>query len=216
MQCSAAADLSGRLSASPPTAIVRGFEQTVSDEDLLRLCARGERDALRELTKRYQTPIYRFLVRLMGSHEDAEEAAIDVFVRVWQHAGRFQYRARVATWLYRIAVNIARDAHSRKKARPQQPWPEDNQLEHLAVGSAETDALNELDREQKSAALHKALKSLHPNDRTILVLYYLEDREYEEIQEITGLSYTVLKTRLARARKRLRDQLGSADEGADI
>ncbi len=186
-----------------------GSEQSLSDEDLLRLCAEGESAALRELTRRYQGPLYRFLARLMGSEEDAEEAALEVFVRAWRNAPRFQYRAKVATWLYRIAVNIARDAHSRKQARPKEVWIESNELQHLSVGSAEEDALRRVQRQEQSASLRQALEKLSPDDRLILVLYYLEDREYEEIQEITGLSYTVLKTRLARARRRLRNWMES-------
>lgn len=202
-----------RMGSAVSTRMARGYspgsEQSLSDEDLLRLCAEGESAALRELTRRYQGPLYRFLARLMGSEEDAEEAALEVFVRAWRNAPRFQYRAKVATWLYRIAVNIARDAHSRKQARPKEVWIESNELQHLSVGSAEEDALRRVQRQEQSASLRQALEKLSPDDRLILVLYYLEDREYEEIQEITGLSYTVLKTRLARARRRLRNWMES-------
>ena len=180
----------------------------LTDEDLLRRCAGGDGLSLEELTRRHQAPIYRFLLRMLGSPEDAEEAALDVFVRAWQHAGRFQYRAKVATWLYRIAVNIARDIHSRKRSRPQEPWPENDDLIGMSVGSAETDAILNLERNLSSQKLRTALQSLSESDRLILVLYYLEDRDYDEIQAITGLSYTVLKTRLARARKRLRIFMG--------
>lgn len=185
--------------------------QTASDEDLLRLCASGENAALEELVRRYRTPLYRFLARLLGSAEDAEEAALDVFVRAWQHAPKFQYRAKVATWLYRIAVNIARDMHSRKKARPQETRPDSYELSQAAIGSAEDDALLRLHREEQSKTLERALNRLNESDRLILVLYYLEERDYDEIQAITELSYTVLKTRLARARRRLKTLLESHD-----
>jgi RNA polymerase sigma-70 factor (ECF subfamily) len=204
MQSSLLLEVDNRVSASGPIDRLRGDTQNLSDEDLLRLCGQGESRALEELVRRYQAPIYRFLVRMMNSPEDAEEAALDVFVRAWQHAGRFEYRAKVATWLYRIAVNIARDMHSRKKARPQEAWPESYELAHMSIGSAEEDALGQLDREDTSRVLQRALNRLSDSDRLILVLYYFEEREYDEIQAITKLSYTVLKTRLARARRRLR------------
>jgi RNA polymerase sigma-70 factor (ECF subfamily) len=188
--------------------------QTASDEDLLRLCATGDNTALEELVRRYRTPLYRFLARMLGSAEDAEEATLDVFVRAWQHAPRFQFRAKVATWLYRIAVNIARDMHSRKKARPQETRPDSYELSQAAIGSAEDDALERLQREERSKALEQALRKLGDTDRLILVLYYLEERDYEEIQAITELSYTVLKTRLARARRRLKTLLESQDSDA--
>ncbi len=187
-----------------PGGYVPGYESDLTDEALLKLCADGESSALRELVRRYQGPIFRFLARMMGSDEDAEDAALEVFVRAWKNAPRFQYRAKVATWLYRIAVNIARDAHSRKKVRPKEVWLEDAELRYLSVGSAEEDALKQVSRDIQGQALRRALGRLSEDDRLILVLYYLEDREYEEIQAVTGLSYTVLKTRLARARRRLR------------
>lgn len=183
---------------------VSGPLTDVADEDLLRLAGSGRTAALDELTRRYQAQIYRLLLRLTGSPQDAEEATIDVFVRAWQHAGRFQYRAKVGTWLYRIAVNIARDVFSRKKARPQDPWPETEDIAYLGTGSAEDDALRVLEQQESSNALRNAIARLGEADRLLITLYYLEDRDYDEMQAATGLSYTVLKTRLARARKRLR------------
>ncbi len=186
----------------------------VSDEDLLRRCAQQDRDALRELTRRYQSALFGFLYRLTGSYEDAEEATLEVFLRAWNHAGRFQYRARVATWLYRIALNTARDLHSRKRARPQEPWPEDEEVAaSLSVGSAEEDALEALAREERAKQLRAAMDLLSASDRELIVLYYLQDNDYDEIQAVTGLSYTVLKTRLARARQRLRQHLERAQNG---
>lgn len=189
--------------------------QPLSDEALLRRCAGGDVRALQELTRRYQAPLYRFLARMMDSDDDAEEGVQDVFVRAWRNASRFQYRAKVGTWLYRIAVNIARDAHSRKKVRPREVWLESTELRHLSLDSAEDDALRNVEREDRTVALKRAMNRLGPDDRLILALYYLEDREYGEIQEITGLSYTVLKTRLARARRRLRDRMEAELEKVD-
>lgn len=194
----------GRARAALKTAREAG----VSDEDLLRRCAGGDASALEELVRRYQSQVFGLLYRLTGSYEDAEEATLEVFTRVWRTAPTFQYRARVATWLYRIAVNLARDLHSRKKARPQEPMPtEEEAPAYLSVESAEEQALDVVASEETACQLREALDALAPADRELIVLYYLEDRDYDEIRAITGLSYTVLKTRLARARQRLRRQL---------
>jgi RNA polymerase sigma-70 factor (ECF subfamily) len=183
----------------------------LSDEELLHLCAKGESAGLEELTRRYQAPIYRFLLRMLGSPEDAEEAALEVFVRAWRNADRFQYRARVFTWLYRIANNLARDIHARKTIRPPEMPLEEHSFALGEIGSAEEDALRGLEREEQSHLLLLALDRLSEGDRLLLALYYLEEREYEEIQAMTGLSYTVLKTRLMRARRRLRALLDAQE-----
>ena len=187
-----------------------------TDEELLARCARREQSGIEELTRRYQSPLYGFLYRLTGSPEDAEEATLEVFLKAWLNADRFQYRSRVSTWLFRIAVNIARDLHSRKKARPQEPWPEDEEAATaISTGSAEDDALEVLESAEKSRELHSALAKLSDSDRELIVLYYFHDYDYDEIREITGLSYTVLKTRLARARQRLRQHLERAQTGGN-
>jgi len=197
--------------ALPAEAVTTGSLRILTDDELIRLCARGEQSAITELARRYQTPIYRFLLRMTGSPEDAEECALDVFVRAWRNASRFEFRCRVGTWLYRIAANIARDAYSRRKCRPQEPWPDEHELARMATGSAEEDALAGLQRERLAKALTIALGKLKPIDRAVLILYYLEQRDYDEIQQITQLTYSVLKTRLARARKRLRVEMEKSE-----
>ena len=182
-----------------------------TDEDLLRDCAERRSGAIEEIVQRFQAPVYRLLLRMTGSPEDAEEGALDVFTRVWQHAPRFQYRSKVATWIYRIAVNIARDAHQRRKSRPQEPWPEGDLAERFSVGSAESDAIRSLSLREQRRSIDQALETLSETDRLVIVLYYIQELEYPEIQKITGLSYTVLKTRLARARQRLKHALEASE-----
>src|SRR5438105_4448312 len=104
MNCSALMDMDNRATSSTPRDGSRQDKRTLSDEALLRLCAEGESGALEEIVRRYQGPLYRLLARLLNSPDDAEDAVLSVFVRAWQNAPRFQYRAGVATWLYRIAV----------------------------------------------------------------------------------------------------------------
>ncbi len=186
-----------------PRVSVLQDRHSLTDEELLRLCARGEQTALEELVRRYQSPLARLLYRFVTSPEDVEEALLSVFLRVWQHAARFQYRSQVSTWLYRIATNVARDFHRQRK---KQVLNIKSQAAEQAVFSAdaEKEALHRLQRAEQAAGLQRALDRLHPTDRLLLVLYYYEQKDYEQIQAITQLSYTVLKTRLSRARQRLR------------
>jgi len=187
--------------------------QRLSDEDLLRLCASQENAAIQELVKRYQSPLTRFFARLLSSPEDVEEALLSVFLRAWQYAPRFQYRARVKTLLYRIALNIAYDVQRQAKRLHRQALS--LQLDQPQA-NAEEEALRKLEREEQATALKHALARLHPTDRTLLVLYYYEQMDYEQIQDIMQLSYTVLKTRLSRARRRLRQLLEEEGKEAGI
>ncbi len=182
--------------------------RTPSDTDLLKQIAAGSHPALQTLMQRYQKPIAHFLARYLDSADDAEQATLNVFVRVWEYAPRFQFRAKVSTWLFRIAVNIARDMHEYRQRRPQQaPIPTDDLLTSTLTGNAEEEALKRMDQSEQYQKLQIGLKNLPEMDRLLLVLYYFEEASYEEMHEISGLSYTVLKTRLSRARQRLRTQM---------
>lgn len=182
--------------------------QSLSDTDLMRQIASGQQEGLQELVRRYQQPVCRFLMRYLDSSDDAEQATLNVFIRVWEYAPRFQYRAKVSTWLFRIAVNIARDMHEHRQRRPQLvSYPAEDRLSSPMVGNAEDEVMRRMESDERFATIQNALKQLHETDRLLLILYYFEEATYEEMHEITGLSYTVLKTRLSRARQRLRTLL---------
>ena len=182
----------------------------LADTELLRLCAQEENSALEELTRRYQPALTRFMARLLYSREDIEEALLSVFLRVWQNAARFQGRASVKTWVYRIAINIVYDIQKKNKTRAHQAWNEQTE-QAAACGDAEAEALRRLEQDAQSQALERALLRLPAPDRMLLTLYYYEQMDYEQMQAVTELSYTVLKTRLTRARRRLR-QIVEAQE----
>ncbi len=203
-------------SADRPTLPSAVNVQSLSDEELLRLCAAEKSEAARELVRRYQGPLYRFMTRFLGPTDDAEQAVLNVFIRAWQSAPRFQFRSAVSTWLYRIATNLAHDMHVRQKSRPQEdPWNEGHGALGL-TGNVEEEALERLHREDKHRDLERALRKMSESDRLILILYYLEERSYEEIQEIAGVSYKVLKTRLTRARQRLRAVMDTESESTTL
>ena len=191
------------------------------DRRLLRRCSQGDPAALREIVARYQPRLYRFLGPLLESPEDAEEVALDVFLRVWQQAHRFEGRASVATWLYRIAANAARDRLRRRQGQARVAALAESQAAEDV--NAEETALNRMEGEETSRRLRQALHALRPEDRLLLVLYYQEELGYAEIGQITHLPAPVLKMRLLRARRRLRpllealapqeaETLGGADE----
>jgi RNA polymerase sigma-70 factor (ECF subfamily) len=180
------------------------------DRRLVQRCATQDSAALQEIVERYQSRLLRFLNRLLGSREDAEEAALDVFLRVWQQAHRFEGRASFATWLYRIASNVACDQQRRKTSQRRTESLEENTVGDrifLESVSIEEAVLNRLEQEERLKQVQKALQTLRVEDRLLLVLYYSEELGYEEISQITKHSYPILKMRLMRARRRLRTVL---------
>jgi RNA polymerase sigma-70 factor (ECF subfamily) len=178
------------------------------------------------LFERYEPLLTRFFVHSLGSREDAEEAVVDTFVRVWRGAPAYRGEASVRTWLYRIAHHIALDV---LRQRMRRPWAEAALLpaeeRDARLGGDPEDAdpaavlVAGFEREQDRTTLHQALSYLSPSDRTLIALYYFEGWSYGEIVAIRGESLPRVKGLLYRARQRLRAhflRLRNGDEDLDM
>ncbi|MBV9852267.1 MAG: sigma-70 family RNA polymerase sigma factor [Armatimonadetes bacterium] len=154
---------------------------------LVQRCARRDPAALREIVGRYQQRLYRFLLPILGSPEDTEEAVQDAFLRVWQQADRFERRASFSTWLYRIVANVAYDQLRRRKAQCRTTPLVDAAA--IGAGDAEEAALDRLERGERARRLREALQTLRAEDRLLLVLYYGEEMDYAQMGEVTRFPY---------------------------
>ncbi|MEJ5250835.1 MAG: sigma-70 family RNA polymerase sigma factor [Chthonomonadetes bacterium] len=181
-------------------------ERDREDEVWLEGCARGEPDYLRLLMERHGGGVLRFLERIVGNRSEAEELLTEVFLKVWQHAGRFGHRGLVRNWIYTIAANLARDVLRRRKVR--EPIAAES-LEMLGQepDPAGVDPLRETLGRERSEILQRSIDRLHPTDRMLIVLYHFQENSLEEIEQITGIPRNVAKSRLFRARRKLRDIL---------
>ncbi len=181
-------------------------------DQLLRRCQQGDESALDELVRLYQDRVYQLAYRALGDAALAQEATADAFLKVWNKAGQWRGQAGAATWIYQVAVRTVLDTR-RSRRRWWQRWsaplPEvvadgrPEPAEQLAHGEAQ---------QQQEQRLHEALAQLSQEDRVLIHLYYFEDRSLPEIETILGVGRATLKTRLARARQRLRDRLEQPDE----
>jgi len=141
---------------------------------------------------------------MMGSTADAEDVLQEAYVKAYRALveGRFDGRAKVATWLYRVVANTALDAMRRKAARP--TGSEDSPDDAPESGGAESHvALRELS---------DWLAELPPDQRVALVLKSVEGFSTPEIAEILGVSEGAVEQRLVRARAMLRKRRGNDDE----
>jgi RNA polymerase sigma-70 factor, ECF subfamily len=161
-------------------------------------------DDFTELVERHQTMVFRTLARLTGDREGLEDLAQEVFLRLFRALPHFRGQAQVSTFLYRIMVNLVNDEFRRRqKARRASPIEEEERtLEHSAPGPLEL-----LEQSQRQEAVEAALLRLDPRDRAILTLHYQEGRAYEEIAAILDAPLGTVKTRLYRARERLKVML---------
>jgi len=188
------------------------------NEELLELCKNQDQEALRVLLRRHERPVYSLLYRMLSSHEDAEEALAEVFVKVWRSAPGFKGQSKFTTWLYRIAANTARDCLRARKARPEvsieDAQPGDVEVAQRLSSPTPDPAVCVIEAEDR-ARIAAAVKQLSEEDRLLITLYHFQECDYTEMAEITGFAAGNLKVKLFRARQKLRKLCADEEKDRD-
>ena len=168
---------------------------TPSDEELLGRVGLGDKEALAVLFDRHKEALFRYLRGQVGEASMAEDLLQETFLRIWRTGPRLPPVSRAQGYLYRVALNLARD-HQRRR-RPVVPW--DPGLEE----DQPTDAPLMDDDVANREWLHEAIRRLAPAQQTVLGLHYFADRPVDEIAAILDVAPSTVKTRLHRAYRRL-------------
>lgn len=186
-----------------------GFERRepiLQDEELVRRFQRGETDAFDPLYRRYRDQALRMAYLITGSRSDAEDVVQETFVSCYRQLGRLREPSRFRPWLLRSLTRAAWRACC--KAGREEPVPE---FFESACGAGES-ALEPVLRRETADRLYRALRTLDPKRRTIVVLYYWDEMSVREIARVTGCLEGTVKSRLHSARTLLRQALEN-DEG---
>jgi RNA polymerase sigma-70 factor (ECF subfamily) len=174
---------------------------TDEDADLVALAKAGDRAAFEELVRRHADRLYAVVVRLVDDRHEAEEVTQEAFLRAWRGIARFKGDAQFSTWLYRIGVNEARRRASRR------PRARVASLEDEAIDPFDPRPAPERQAEHSDlrSALERAVRALHPDYRTPLILRDVEGLSTAEAAAIMGLGEAAFKSRLHRARLTVRN-----------
>lgn len=176
----------------------------LEEDECVARAQRGDVAAFSELVARYQNRIYRFLVRLTRSPDDALELTQETFLNAYQALAHWRPEARFTTWLFRIARNQAIDWLRRTK-RVEFVALEEGQDLHVADSGPTPEAA--LESTQRLQGLEWALARLPAEHREILLLREIEELSYEDIAEVLDIGMGTVKSRLARARARLMEKM---------
>ncbi|WP_438481375.1 RNA polymerase sigma factor [Oleiharenicola lentus] len=170
-----------------------------SDQADMLALQQGEALALNRLMARWEIPLRRFLFRYMQNEHDAMDLAQETFVRVYQHRSRFRTNAKFSTWLFQIALNLARDLARRQQHRRTES------LDAAANAIAPSPSVNSvLSDAEDVAAVRHAIADLPGELREVILLSEYEEKSHAEIAEIVGATPKAVETRLYRARTLLR------------
>lgn len=171
------------------------------DASDLQALQRGENAALDRLMQRWQGPLRAFLYRHLRNEQDALDLAQETFVRVYRHRDRFRAGARFSTWMFQIALNLARDQARRTQRRPT------DALDSVPEPASESSVPADLEQAESVAAVREAIAGLPPELREALILSEYEDLSHAEIGDVVGATPKAVETRLYRARDLLRKRL---------
>jgi RNA polymerase sigma-70 factor, ECF subfamily len=172
------------------------------DYALLRRVAQGDQAALAEIIRRHQGRLYQVAYRLLRDPLEAEDALQEVFLKVYEHAHRFEPKASVSAWLHRITANHCLNLLRRR--RPQESLDDDDAPPVPDVGATPLQALEERDLNRR---LEQLLDALPENQRRALVLKRFAGLSYQEIAAEMGLSPQAVDGLLKRARQSLKQAL---------
>jgi RNA polymerase sigma-70 factor, ECF subfamily len=175
--------------------------KATSDEVLLSLIAKGDKDALRLLYARHNVRVFRFLLRMVGNDASAEDLVSEVFIEVWKNAGRFERRSQVTTWILGTARH---KALSSLRRRPVDQLDDDT-LAVIADPADDPEAsVQKLDC---GAILQECIKQLSPLHREVIDLVYYHEQSIDEVARIVGVPENTVKTRVFHARKRIAEMM---------
>ncbi|MGN7725422.1 RNA polymerase sigma factor [Luteimonas sp. 22616] len=184
------------------TALMPASAPAVDDDHaLVRASLRGDTTAFEELYRRHVGRVHGVISRLLGRHpQRAEDLTQDAFVRAWQALGSYRFESAFSTWLYRLAANTALMELRSRRGDP--AMDDEDSLERVGHpdSAGHTTAL--------AMDLDRAVATLPPRARAVLVLYDVEGWTHEEIAGELEMAIGTSKAQLHRARGLLRARLG--------
>ena len=169
-----------------------------SDGTLVQRCRDGDRNAFGRLVDRYQKPVYNAALRMLRNPEDARDVAQTVFLKVYEHLGDYDPTHKFYSWIYRIALNESINVLDRR--RRLEPISGDEIDERLG-------AEDEVANEQSAQRVQRALMTIKPEYRAVIVLKHFLELSYEDVGQVLQLPEKTVKSRLFTARQLLKDAL---------
>ena len=186
----------------------------MEEESLIAAAQLGQVDAFNELVLAYQQQVYNLAYRIMGDPASAADAAQDAFISAYESIGRFR-GGSFKSYLLRIVANRCYDELRRRKRRPATSFEDFGEVEEEAnpalINGGEGPE-EHTERQEMAHVIQAGIETLPPDQRVTLALADVQGLSYKEIAEATDVSLGTVKSRLARARGKLRDYLRGQGE----
>ena len=203
----------GRASFLPMKTPGRVGSENLEEDEFVEGLRAGSAKVLQEVMSVYRPRLHALALRMTGNHHEAEEIVQETFVRAFRAAPRFRHEASLGTWLHTITTNIARSRYQYWRCRKRHATfslDTSSQVEmHTAILDAlaveTTTAASEAEQNDLVERIERGMARLSERDRQILLLRNGQQAPYAEIARTFGITMGTVKSRIARARERLRE-----------
>lgn len=178
----------------------------MEEKEIIRKAIAGDYRAFEMIVEKYKDYIFKISYSMVNDYHFAEDISQESFIKIYRSLSSFDFRSSFSTWIYRITYNTALD-EIRKQKKEKAVSIQDVQIEDLREDSASPE--EEVIEKDERSAVEKAISSL-PDDHKILInLFYRRGMSLAEISNITGLNIGTVKSRLNRAKEKLKKILES-------
>jgi len=164
----------------------------------------GDHEAFAGLVTIHEKQVYNLCLRMTGDPEDAMDLSQEAFLKAWRGLRFYKFESAFSTWLYRLTSNVCIDHLRRQKRRPSVSLTVGDEEEELDVPDTEPLPEEQVLQNETQSAIAAAMNQLEEEFRLILTLRVVEERSYEEIADILDLKVGTVKSRIARARIKLK------------
>jgi len=193
-----------------------GKSMNIDDNVLVEQCRQGDPTVIERLVLKYQNRIYNVVLKICADPDDAAELTQETFVKIIENLDKFEGRSSFYTWAFRIAVNLTlnycrRNAKLAIRSLDSDEGPYDHQSTHalkelLSDDKSPDPAAMAQNKEVYEIAI-KAIRELDESQRAVLILRDIEGMSYARIADVLGIELGTVRSRLSRARSRLREIL---------
>lgn len=188
----------------------------VNEEKLIKQIQMGNNDAFERLIIDHEKKVYNISYQILKNEEDAKDASQEAFIKVYKSIGKFNMQSSFSTWLYRITVNTCYDFIKKRKSKKEMAnvTVSDEDKEYIIYNEkvVNYDGVEEnIIKKEEVKALYNAIDELKIDYKTLIVLRDIQGFSYKEIEDMTSLKQGTIKSRISRARNKLKQILSNSE-----
>lgn len=179
------------------------------DLELLQKFKQGDETSFAKLVVKYQKPVLNIIYRFTQNKHTAEDMAQEVFIRVYRGAEKFEERSKFFTWLYRVTINYCIKQAKRWKVLAESSLDEEKENGKLSETVADPSPTPQgcLEKEYLLVKVREAVMALPDDQRSVVILSKFQDLPYEDIADVLKISVPSVKSKLHRAKLKLKEKL---------